>query len=122
MGSKIPYADNKVEGFQAVVADDNAALQQFIDFTDTSKYSANFEPGTTLLELFSTQDCWVRLVPTGSTAVAEVAGAEAVKVVSLFIPGGITAFLGVQQIESTVWRLAVVRDTANGKLYVKEGA
>lgn len=122
MGSKIPYADNKVEGFQAVVADENAALQQYVDFTGTSEYSANLEVGTTILELFSTQDCWVRLVRSTSSDVAAPPGAEATKVVSLFIPGGITAFLGVQVIEDVIWKLAVIRDASNGTLYIKEGA
>lgn len=122
MASKLPYSENKVEAFQAVALDPDAALQQYVNFDATSDYSANLEAGTTILELFATQDCWLRLVPSDSSAVAAVPGAEKTKVASQFVPGGITCFLGIQEKAGTIYKVAVIRDTTSGVLYIKEGA
>lgn len=95
----------------------------YVNFTNTSAQSPAFEErpeadnadltidNTTLIRLFSTQDCWINL---GANPTA-IAGSTS-KGDSFFLPGGIVDFVGVEP----GWKLAVIRDTADGRLHINE--
>lgn len=109
------------EYFQSIVADGSNRFQQ-VAFTNTSAYSQNLESNTTIVELFSTQDCWIQLVKSTDNSSVAAPVAANTKGPSLMVRGGITKFIGVPRIQGTVWKLAVIRDSANGTLDVCEGA
>lgn len=104
--------------FQAVVAD-GAALNHYVPFTSSAADSLVLDPNTTLVELFSTQDCWVRVKPSTSAAVATT-GSSTAKTESRFVPGGIVCFLGIPKVDGVLHKISVVRDTNSGTLYIAE--
>lgn len=117
-------SDKNAQFFQALVpadAEETAARNHFKNFTATSSYSANLEAATTIVGLFATTDCWCRFIPSTSSNVAAVP-AESVKTNSFFVPGGIAAFFGVPRKDGVLYKVAVVRNSANGVLYLAEGA
>lgn len=118
--SGLAYSENKAEAFQVMLLVEEARQHQ-VGFTNSSEYSANLDEGTSIVELFSDQDCWVRLVRSTSDAVAVAESTDRVKAPSVFVPGGITKFFGIMRIEGVLWKLAVVRDTASGTLRITEG-
>lgn len=111
-------SDKNAPYFQAVVVGEN--LNHFKDFTNVSSDSAALARETTLVELFATQDCWVRVVPTTESDAA-AAPAEGVKGASKFIPGGICAFIGINRVNGVDYKLAVIRNTVSGTLHITEG-
>ena len=95
--------------FQAMVA-----LKSWkLDFTNTSAELGPFASTTTLISIFPTQDCWVKIGSGSQTAAAISSGASGT---SVFCPGGIQNFLGCDPGD----RLAVVRDGTNGSIHVCE--
>lgn len=119
--SELGLSGNKGEAFQVMVMSETENLQKVKAFTNSSSDTPTFRQKTSIIELFSTQDCWVRLVRStnSSTAAAVSTGSSGP---SVFVPGGITKFFGLPRIESVLWKLAVVRDSTDGTLYVTEGA
>jgi len=75
-----------------------------------SVQAAAFTEGVTIVRLFSTVDAWVSF-GANPTALAEGSA-------SLFLPGGIVEYFQL----GTGEKLAVIRSSASGKLYVTEGA
>lgn len=120
--SGLAYSENKAEAFQVMLLVDDKALQHQVGFTNTSEYSANLEEDTSIIELFSTQDCWVRLVKSTNSDVAVAESSDRVKAASVFVPGGITKFFGIKKIEGVIWKLAVVSNGTSGTLRITEGA
>ena len=119
-------SDKNAAYFQAIVpgdpaADDGKGTSHLMAFTDTAGDSLPFHEDTTILELFSTQDCWVLMKKTGNASVAAVP-ANKVRTYSKFIPGGITCFLGVPRVDGSQYCLSVVRNATSGTLYLTEGA
>lgn len=117
-------SDKNAQYFQALVpadAEEAKQLNHFKNFTNSSSYTATLEAETTLVSLFATQDCWCRFVPSTESDTA-AAPSESVKTNCFFVPGGIAAFFGVPRKEDVRYKIAVVRDSANGILYVAEGA
>lgn len=117
--SASPESTNNGPAFQAIIP----GYSEPLDFTATNAYSQAFEESTTILELFPTQDCWVRIIlSTDNTTVAQ-AGSSGAKTLSKFLPGGIVAFLGVPLARSVQYKIAVIRATAsNGILHITEGS
>lgn len=116
--SASPESSNNSPAFQAIIP----GLGEPLSFNATSAYSQVFEEGTTILELFSTQDCWIRMVLSTDNTTVAAAGTSGAKSYNKFLPGGIVAFLGVPIIRDTQYKLAVIRATStNGILYITEG-
>lgn len=88
-------------------SDSTAAVADIAD-------SANQQNGqrTTLVKLFATQDCWIK-IGTNPTASVVSAGSSGD---SHFLPGGITEYYGIEPGE----KVAAVQDSSNGTLYVTE--
>lgn len=117
---------NKLEAFQAVVPgvagqSEEVGLTHFKNFTNTASDTLPFHANCTLIELFATQDCWVVMKPSTSSEVAAVP-TESLKTLSKWVPGGIVCFLGVPKKDGVLYKLSVVRDSSNGRLYCTEGA
>lgn len=84
-------------------------VSQVIAINGTSAQASGFSEGVTIIRLFSTVDAWVAF-GSSPTAVYEGSG-------SMFLPGGVVEYFEVKAGE----KIAVVRNTINGKLYVTEG-
>lgn len=124
--SDLAYSSNKEEAFQVIVpavigASDDKGMTHFQSFTNTAEDSLAFHASTTVIELFATQDCWVLMKPSTSSAAA-AAPAEHTKTRAKFIPGGIVTFLGVPKKQDVQYMLSIVRDSTSGTLYITEGA
>lgn len=117
--SSLALSGNKTEAFQAIIP--GAGRNHFKNFTNASSYTATLEAATSLISLFSTQDCWCRLVRSDASDVAAVP-AEGVKQDCFFVPGGIVAFMGIPVIEGVRYKVAVIRDSTSGVLHISEGA
>lgn len=86
---------------------------QKIDFTNTSKQSTAFASTTTLIRVFPTQDCFVK-IGANPTAVAAAEGSTVED--TIFLPGGLVDFIGVEPGE----KIAVVRNATSGTLHITE--
>ena len=115
--SKLAASNNNMGYFQCFVA---GKCQQKT-FNATPQYCATFEPDTTAVYLFATQDCWVQFVKSTDTSVASVP-ADAVKGDSIIVRGGIATFIGLPDLPDSLWRLSIVRDSASGTIDIIEGA
>ncbi len=78
---------------------------QTISVSGTSAQSTAFSSSTTLIRLFSTEDCYIAM---GDSPTANSSG--------MFLPGGIVEYVGVK----TGQKLAAIRDANSGTLYVTE--
>ena len=115
-------SDNNAAFFQALVPGlPSAQLHSWKSFTGTASYTANLEAGTTLLGVFATQDCWLRLVESTSSDVATIP-AEGAKSSTFFLPGGIKDFIGIPRKDGVLYKISVVRNASSGTLYLSEGA
>jgi hypothetical protein len=115
-------ADFHGEYFQAIAP----RRGQYIDFTNSSEQSAAFYyendsrsgsaaevKGTTLISVIADQDCWIAI---GSNPTAEKPASEKTVVNSIFLPAGIQEYYGVKP----GWKLAVIRHTDDGSIYINE--
>lgn len=95
---------SNIHGFQAIIPTNS----QFLNFSTVSAQSTALSSTATIVRLFATQDCYVRisLNPTASNSN------------SLFLPGGIVEYFGV----SPLHKIAAIRSSADGVLYITEGA
>ncbi len=114
--SKLAPSSNNMEFFQTLIP----GKSQYIAFTNTAEYSADLDPKVTLLRVFSTQDCWIRIVPNDSTDEAS-APSETTKTDSFPIFGGIVDFVGVPDLPETTFKVSVVRQSVSGNLFITEG-
>ena len=114
LGSSLARSENSGNHFQAILI----KRCQYVNFTATSTVSQSLHEETSLITLFNTQDCWVKIVDASGTAVNP--GAEKTITDSMFMPGGIKDFIGVPP-GLTDPRVAVVSNGANGVLYIGEG-
>ena len=116
--SASPESTNNGPAFQSIIA----GYSEPYSFGATSGYSQVFEEDTTIVCLFATEDCWVRMVTESDNTTVAQAGSSGAKGLSSFIPGGITAFLGVPIRRDVRYKLAVVRATSvSGILHITEG-
>lgn len=81
------------------------SINQTVNITGTSAQSALFANTTTLIRIFPTVDCFIR-VAASPTATAS----------HIFCAGGIYHFFGVKSGQ----RLAVINNGVNGVLYIME--
>lgn len=98
---------NQKESFEAIVP--KSGTSQKLNISASSVQGSAFTAGTTLIRLFATNDCYI---DTGSNPTALADGT------SMFIPGGITEYIGVQPGQ----KLAVIQFSQNGLLFVTEAA
>lgn len=111
-------SEYKDEGFQAIIP----GATEVIAFTNSASQSRAFSQrgandafnvdNCTLIRLFATQDCWIAF---GSNPTAAVVSSGA-KENMYHLPGGFLDFIGVTPGQ----KLSVIRDTANGTLYITE--
>ena len=94
--------DKNSKGFQAIYIGTN----QTVSITGTSAQSSAFQTGARIVRLFATQDCFVAIGsnPTATTS-------------DCFMPSGLVQYFGVQEGQ----KLAVIRSSSNGTLYITEG-
>jgi hypothetical protein len=71
--------------------------------------------------LFSTTDCWVLLKESTSSSNAAVISSGS-SGSSFFLPGGIQGFVGLPFKRDVIYKASVVRNTADGTLYITEAA
>lgn len=84
---------------------------QTVNVSSSSTQSSAFGADASIVRLFSTKDCWVRF----GTNPTVTAGSNAL---DIFVPGGIIQFFGVVGSQ----KLAVIRTSSDGTLYLFEGA
>lgn len=108
-------SDKNSPYFQAAVP----GITQVIAFTNSAQFTSNFAAGTTLIEVFATQDCWVRVVEStdNTDAVPISSGGSGL---STFCPGGIVRFIGLPFKKDVLYKLSIVRDSTNGTAYINE--
>lgn len=110
-------SDKNSPYFQAVVP----GLTQVLAYTNSAADTLPFVSGTTLISLFSTTDCWVLLKESTSSSNAAVISSGS-SGSSFFLPGGIQGFVGLPFKRDVIYRASVVRNTADGTLYITEAA
>lgn len=103
--------DYRVNGFQTLTP----GSSQKVDFTGTSAQSTQFYIKTSLVALYATEDCFIKI---GTDPVATTDGT------SMFIPGGILLGIGLFTTynEETVTKMAVIQASSSGTLYITEAA
>jgi len=107
MSSIAAVADGFQKGMFQVIS---PGVSQTLTVGASSVQAAAFTEGVTIVRLFSTVDAWVAF---GSNPTAAVEGSS-----SLFLPGGVVEYFERKEGE----KLAVIRNTASGKLYITEGS
>lgn len=85
-------------------------VSQAVTVGASSVQAAAPSSGVSIVRLFCTVDAWVAF---GTDPTAAIEGAS-----SLFLPGGVVEYFEIKTGE----KLAVIRNTASGKLYVTEGS
>lgn len=109
---------NNAPYFQATIP----SYTHVLDYTNSAADLADaFQEATTIVEVFSTTDCWVRVKVSGSSDQAS-AVASGSKGISTFCPGGIVRFIGLPVTRGVQYTLSVVRKGTNGTIYVNEAA
>jgi hypothetical protein len=103
-GSKLAASESTEFVFQAMYP----GTSQKVAYTNTSAQSTALGVGTTLIRVVSTTDCFIKIA-SNPTAVADT---------SLFLKAGIPEYFGV----TGGYKVAAIRLTDNGSLYVTEGA
>lgn len=80
---------------------------QKIAFTGTSQQSSAFGVDVSIVQIFATEDCYIKIGadPTANTTT------------SSFVPSGFILYYNAVPGE----KIAVIRSTANGTLYITEG-
>lgn len=94
------------EMFQCI----SPGVSQAVAVGASSVQASSFSDGVTIIRVFCTVDAWISF---GSSPTAAIEGAS-----SMFLPGGILEYFEIKNGE----KLAVIRNTASGKLYITEGA
>lgn len=82
-------------------------VSQALAFTGTSAQSTALGTSTTLVKIFATTDCFIK-VATDPTAVADGT--------CMFVPAGIIDFIGVGPGQ----KIAAIRNASSGTLYITE--
>lgn len=125
MGSGLPYSENKVEAFQALLLPISGEAgtrgeTHPVSFTNVATDSLYLDENTTMVELFATQDCWVLLKADDDTTAAAIP-ANMTKTKARFIASDITHFFGIDRVEGVNYRFSVIRNATNGELRIAEG-
>lgn len=96
---------NQQGHFEAIIP----GTSQKVAFTGVSAQSAALGTYTSLVRLFATQDCFIKIA-ANPTALADGT--------SMFIAGGIYEYIGVFGGQ----KIAVIQSTAGGNLYITEAS
>ncbi len=102
-------AQSTSDGFPFI----NPGISQKLAF-DASARSATFGPRTTVIRICATQDCHV-MVATPATLITPTAVADGT---ALFLKSGVVEYIGV--LPSS--KIAAIKDSAGGNLFITEGA
>lgn len=105
-GSGAPHTEGHSSVFQTIFP----GKHQRISFTASAQASNAFQASTNVVEIFATQNCWVRF---GEDPTAAASDGD-----SIPIPGGLKLTYGV----SGGQKISVIRDTTNGTIDIIEGA
>lgn len=99
--STLPVDKNN-KGMQAIMV----GTSQTVSISASSVQSSAFQTGVRVIRLFPETDCYIAIGsnPTATTS-------------SCYLPAGIIQFFGVQEGQ----KLAVLRKTTSGTLYLLEG-
>ncbi len=97
-------ANQHGDNFEAIIP----GLSQTVAVGAASAQSTALDDNTTIVRLFATVDCFIAI---GSNPTAASA-------TGMFIPGGIIDFIGINKND----KIAVIRSSASGSLYLTEGA
>lgn len=103
-------SDFRANGFQTITP----GISQKITTSGSSQQSAAFTHGVSLIYLFATQDCFIKI---GTSPVAVADGT------CMFIPGGIPFGIGLYTTneQNAVYKLAVIQSSTTGSVYFTEG-
>jgi hypothetical protein len=113
-GSTPVRSDKDSAPFQAMTIKSG----QQVAFTAVSAASGILDQYTSLVKLFPTQDCWVKVGASGSTTAAvPSAGVNAPGIT--FLPGGLVEFIGIPE-NTTNPVIAVISNGTDGTLYISE--
>lgn len=94
---------NHNQSFECIIP----GAAQPLSFTNVSAQNGTaFDAKTTVLELFATEDCFVK---RGTNPTASAADSH-------FVPSGISKFIGIKRGE----KIACIRLTTSGTLYITE--
>lgn len=111
-------SDKNSPYFQAIVP----AFTQVKAYTNSAADIAYpFQQETTIVEIFCTTDAWI-LIKVSTSSANATAISTASRGDSFFCPGGIVRFVGLPFTKGVQYTISVVRSTADGTLYVSEGA
>jgi hypothetical protein len=124
--SGLAHSDKNAPPFQAIIpgtpqVGGEKGMTHLMAFTNAAADSLPFHEETSILSIFTTQDVWILMKEYGQSDAAAIP-ANKVKTYAQFIPGGIAAFIGVPRKGDTQHCLSVIRDSADGTLYITEGA
>jgi hypothetical protein len=106
--STMPQGNLREMMFQAIFP----GACQSVAFTGTSGQSAALQTKTSLVRLFATKDCFIKIA-TNPTALADGT--------SMFIAGGIYEYIGVDN-SVNAQKIAVISNGTNGTLYITEAS
>lgn len=107
MNASTPVQTNERENrFQAIYP----GVSQALAFIVTSGQSAALATKTTLVRLFATKDCFIK-VGTNPTAANDGT--------SMFIASGIYEYIGIDQ-SAGAQKIAAISNGTNGTLYITE--
>lgn len=104
MGSSKPRT-NQSSSFEAIIP----GVSQKKAFTAVSSQSTALSASTSVVRLFATEDCHIK---TGANPTAVADGT------CMFLPADREALIGVGSGD----KIAVIRDTVDGVLFITEGA
>lgn len=107
MGSIAAVAEGLQTGMFQVIS---PGPSRVLAVSAASVQTGPFDEGVSILRFFSTKDCWLAF-GSNPTAIPEDAG-------SMFMPGGVVEYFEINSNE----KLAVIRNSDDGKLYITEGS
>ena len=105
--SKAPFRESGDNSFQTIIP----GTHQRVAYTGASSQSAALNANTSVVELFSTTDCWIKF-GTNPVAVANDG-------TSIPLRAGLRVTYGVPTKSD---KIAVIRDVDSGNLDIVEGA
>lgn len=98
---------NMGDGFECIYP----GVSQKVAFIVTNTKSAALQPRTSIVRLYATQDCHIKVAPD-ATAIAVADGT------CYFLPKLVQMSIGVVGGQ----KIGVIRDSADGNLFITEGA
>ena len=108
----------RTEGYELPVTSGVRSTNHAISFNATSVQTPAMQANTTYVELFATQDCFISVgCDTNEDPVAAAPDGTPFSSNGIMIPGGVKSWKAVEP----GYKIAVIRISNNGVLYVTEG-